>query len=855
MLIVCVLSFLVGLMGVLNAPTAFAQSVHSSLALRKGASIRYVENPEERGIRYGLTISKANYEAIKEIDANAEFGVLIAPLEYHETAPLNEANVFGIDGTAVYNWAERDENGNWVAPEIDPNKKEIIKLGSKNLGYNEEDETYNFYGSIVNIKAQNKDRIFVGVAYVLYTEGGTQKAATVTDESNQRSMAYVAQLAIEDLNAELVKYPEDEEEINQTITDLETAYVNGITSSATVNHYQLQKDGTYKIAESSKTDAIQIGGKVSAEAKNYDGYVLNKSNAEDTLYANGKTELNFYYHKENLGLVDKNTVASFDYQTAFPNARYYDLKKVVWDDELHANQIEIPEGYAISDAEKEKVKEYKVSMTVEDYITDGKLDLTKLDGVYEIQAVYGTGESRVVVTTKFDVYDATETEIVWNNASTALDYARSYMNAGDAKDWGGQKEVVALTDEGHTGDYIKLDYISSSGKTYPKLGGFSVLALHSYEYYEQALNNNPTYALSFNFKVKGVSKDGQTIVGLHGNSKNPGAVYVTASSETNVSSADKHPAGEIQPDVWYNAEIPLSSLLRNWDNLTNQSSDGWRNPNAGSNWGKMIFWDTQSLDSQGNAFEYGNGTTGANFQSFDIWVGDFEVKSSIDFNNLFSKSENYHFQQLHRYELAPSDSAYTFNRYLCVDGLNSITMPAVYSGESYTDANGVTNIKNFTFARPAVAQNQPTLFAFKAPEFLTKSFLEQLKGLGYNKLTYSYVLLEGCETKIAYSSNINFDYLKENTDKTMFNDKGAADPNNQINTYYQENKSLNLGALDKLSPGVSANCWVKVEYSLDDLIACYDQIFCGEYFVLGLPYVGGKNLSGNIHISPVEIVK
>ena len=70
------------------------------------------------------------------------------------------------------------------------------------------------------------------------------------------------------------------------------------------------------------------------------------------------------------------------------------------------------------------------------------------------------------------------------------------------------------------------------------------------------------------------------------------------------------------------------------------------------------------------------------------------------------------------------------------------------------------------------------------------------------------------------------------------------------------NKSYNLGAFSQEKATVKSNEWLTIEYSLDDLIECYDQVFGGDYFVLGLPFVREKNVSGNhMYISPIQIVK
>jgi len=585
-----------------------------------------------------------------------------------------------------------------------------------------------------------------------------------------------------------------------------------------------------------------------------------------TLYANGKTELNFYYHKENLGLVDNSQGATFDYQTAFPNATSYTLNKVVWDSEPHENQTENYDGIWIP--AEGGTAERKVAVTLKDYITDGKLDLTKLDGVYEIQATYGSAENEVAVSVKFDSYDATSTDYVWNNASTANDYARVYAWNGGAKDVGGQKEVVALTDEGHTGDYIKMDYIGTGTKTHPKIGGFSVLSVHSYEYYELALKNNPTLQLSFNFKVKGVSLDGQTVVGLHGSASNRGRVYVNGTEQVigtdsegnttySIDESYRYP-GEIQPDTWYNVEIPLETLLKNWDAMRYKSNDSITNTNYGRYMNKLIFWDTQSTDKDGNAFDYA-----ANLVSFDVWVGDFSLQG-VDLNNLADDASQYNFHL--------SGAAKLFANYTGGDGnlsfknANVVPMSAQYDGTEAT-INNVTNVKNFVFTVPS-DQGQMNRHVMMAVDlsFLTKDTLTKLKDAGYTKLTYAFVVdaySVASTTSCVRLCKINFDVLKNG----FVNSSGEPVA---LNGVFSTAASTFATYIDRRAftndtvQGTHPKHWQTIEYSIQDLIDCYDQVFIGQYFILGIPwaYYIQPNTAGpdgtnapSIYLSPIKIVK
>ncbi len=852
MLFVCVACFLIGIMGIFSAQSVKADSI-TSLKIGDGAEVRMAydeddsNNYAESGLRYNISISADDYDAVK---GSAKFGILIAPYDYHKDNALNKANVFGIGGEAVYGWAEKNADGSWN--EYDGDLTEIINLSTTDMTYDKDENVYRFYGSIVDIKEENRGREFIGVGYVQYSDD------VVMVEGDARSMAYVAQMAHAD---------EENDLTDADRTFLYDNYMKGIESSATVNHYQMKADGTYDLIEEAAgtTDTIQIGDKISADENTYEGYVLNEaiSNAEDVMYANGKTALNFYYYQENLGLVDNSNGATFDYQTAFPNATSYVLNKVIWDDEAHENQTENYDGYWIP--AEGGIAEKKVAVTLSNYVTDGKLDFAKLDGVYEIQATYGSGENEVAVGVKFDSYDATSTDYVWNNASIANDYTRVYAWNGGAKDVGGQKEIVTLTDEGHTGDYIKMDYIGTGTLTHPSIGGFSVLSVHSYEYYVEALKNDPTLQLSFNFKVKGVSLDGETIVGLHGSANDRGRVYVNGTEQVigkdsegnttyNIDESYRYP-GEIMPDTWYSVKIPLETLLKSWDVMRYKSNDSITNTNYGRYMNKLIFWNTQSVDSQGNAFDYA-----ANLASFDIWVGDFGLQG-VDFNNLASEASQYNFHL--------SGAAKLFANYNGGDGIlsfknaNVVPISAQYDGTE-ASINGVTNVKNFVFTVPS-EQTQMNRHIMMAVDlsFLTKDTLTKLDNAGYKKLTYAVVVdaysIAGATSQVRLCK-INFDAFRDGDGNVVDTYNGVFSTAASTFATYIDRRVFT----DDTVLGTHPTEWQTIEYSIKDLIDCYDKVFIGQYFILGIPwaYYIQPNTKGpdgtnapSIYLSPIKLVK
>ena len=72
-----------------------------NFTMKEGASVRIGSNDAgtefdytKNGIRFTAKMSVSDYEAIKD-DASVTYGILVAPKDYHDKNPLNEANVFG----------------------------------------------------------------------------------------------------------------------------------------------------------------------------------------------------------------------------------------------------------------------------------------------------------------------------------------------------------------------------------------------------------------------------------------------------------------------------------------------------------------------------------------------------------------------------------------------------------------------------------------------------------------------------------------------------------------------------------------------------------------------------------------
>ena len=211
----CALCFV----SIANATATTANMVDNvSFYVVEGASIRYGIDGHN-GLRYEIRMKANEYDALKKNDtySSVSFGILIAPKSYltagHE---LNKANVFGVDGTAIYDWATL-ENGEWVYN--DSGKVRITNFETDYLNSVSNADYVRYYGSIVDIRdgsitesnpngVNNIDREFYGVGYIKYTVGGQTDYRFATDvidddgevkplaDNTTRSIAYVTQKAI-----------------------------------------------------------------------------------------------------------------------------------------------------------------------------------------------------------------------------------------------------------------------------------------------------------------------------------------------------------------------------------------------------------------------------------------------------------------------------------------------------------------------------------------------------------------------------------------------------------------------------------------------------------------------------------
>ncbi len=255
--------------------------VAPTFGLKDGAAVRLSKDYENLGIRYQFSMSKENYEKNKA--DGAEFGIIIVPEDLLTAGrEINAQTVFGIGGKAIYNWATW--NGSEWAYTSETGKTRIANYSATTLVEDEEDGSWGFSGSLVNLKEQNILREFRGYAYV--KQGNSVEF--VSTEENVRSMAYVAQKAVED--PKNVAY----------VDVLQTSYLSKVADkngSYTVNYHKVAADGTETVETETFTAAL--GVEVTASPKEIAGYVLDESNpgtkTSGKIYANTPLELHYYY--------------------------------------------------------------------------------------------------------------------------------------------------------------------------------------------------------------------------------------------------------------------------------------------------------------------------------------------------------------------------------------------------------------------------------------------------------------------------------------------------------------------------------------------------------------------------------
>ena len=276
-----------------------------SLKMATGASIKNVGSSEEKnGLRYALTLSQGHYKGLMQsakngVYDNIAFGVLLLPKAYNDTFAARE---YAFGENVKYDWAVKDENGEWQYDDTAADgKARIFNLDGDAMRYNEELQKMAFYGTITNVKQDNLGREMVGVGYIAYTQG--EKVSYVftpaeDEKNNVRTMAYVAQKAIEAgaENSEWLK-----------ATYIAPVIEKGISYTYNVEYYFGDENGEYKAAPSRTVEySAKLGDNVTAaelDLGRLKGYVSDEEKSASECTGNlkyaldGELTLKRYYKR------------------------------------------------------------------------------------------------------------------------------------------------------------------------------------------------------------------------------------------------------------------------------------------------------------------------------------------------------------------------------------------------------------------------------------------------------------------------------------------------------------------------------------------------------------------------------
>lgn len=269
-------------------------SAEDDFWLVPGARIRYAGDGVT-GISYRFQMKESIYQANRNQYQAVKYGILIAPKDGYD---LSYENVFGEN--AIYDWATKDADGNYV---YNGSKTRIVNLEASALKADvavvngEKTGVRYFNGNMINIKNANLLREFQAKAYFAYSTDGetfTYVDHIVGDESNVRSIAYVAQMALLDQTAD-APTPEQAQLLQDTYM---TETVLNTKTTYTTEHYAYV-GGNYKLLYSDVTSNVTLGSTVQATNKVIDGYTFNPADENNVLsgivLANGKLVLKKFY--------------------------------------------------------------------------------------------------------------------------------------------------------------------------------------------------------------------------------------------------------------------------------------------------------------------------------------------------------------------------------------------------------------------------------------------------------------------------------------------------------------------------------------------------------------------------------
>ncbi len=538
-----------------SSPARAALTMQSGATIKDGADAAGTSG--EMGLRWAINMPKTEYTALKSDEnyESVEFGIFIAPSNYHRYKPLNDqANVYG--ATAVYDWA--DENGEYTGTNgQNGGKVRIINLESNIMVESADNaDMMRYYGSLIEIADANLTKEFAAVGYIrTKATGESEYVYTFAPENNNViSATYQAQLLID--------------AGKDTEGKLQSAFVDPVatqTADYTVLHYKLVNDN-YVLNET-ETKSGNIGSAVTVTAKSYAGYRLNETKSAKSgsgkVYANDKLSLAMYYDPIEVGEI------VHDDALVETTGDSYDLTGLLGGDAALFNEYAAM-GSVEWTLTSKRLQAYEKEVWYTEWVTNelsetyvaanSTVDFTQIPyTVYEVKATLTIGEVKHdLFIGQVDFYRSGAAP-VWNYVSEeTLNYAWGWDRESTIGMANAKISVADLNEEGYSGKYYKMttaDNVSEGLSMH-----YNIKALHTEEYYKMFEN----YVLSFDYQV-------------------PGSQYYQVGFSATV-------RNETGGNAWYSAKIPVKTLLENWKVI----AGSWVRNEAES----MLFASTLYRDSR-----------------------------------------------------------------------------------------------------------------------------------------------------------------------------------------------------------------------------------------------------------------
>ena len=290
-----------------------------------GASVR-INDPT--GLRFEATVDKTTYESVLN-DSNKTFGAFILPKDYLEAEEITEIT---------------DHEAQFKAKNLEYLNREGI-TGSQID--NKDDADYILKYSIVDLHYYNYNRTFFGLFFIKTVDGdtATYEYATVNGANNERSIAYVANAAIE-----------HEESVDETAYKfaLKAAYLG-------VNGYDANKDekeqntAAGNFFTDNKQNAADLYKKVKAAA------AIDKLNVWDETQNTAFQEANTAYEAANPELKAW-AEARTEYATYTAKADEFNAKYATRIQDLTTDVNSLPAADKITILSKDKVVSLKARL-------------------------------------------------------------------------------------------------------------------------------------------------------------------------------------------------------------------------------------------------------------------------------------------------------------------------------------------------------------------------------------------------------------------------------------------------------------------------------------------------------------